>query len=69
MRLYGSQLDDYHVLSKLTDKNGNISWWLFTFQNPIKNCIVKCGTTKEMWRMEQINPNNFEWNGERFKIA
>ena len=72
MEIRGYQLDDYRVLSKLIDKDGVVSWWLFTFQNPIKDGVVKCGMnphTKEMWCMEQIDPNDFDWGGKRVMLV
>lgn len=71
MELDCFQLDDYHALSKLVDKDGIYSWWLFTFQNPIKNGVVECSMnphTKEFFHMEQIDPNDFEWNGRSVKL-
>lgn len=65
----GYQLDDYHIVTKLTDRNGIVSWGLFTFPNPIKNGIIEYSQNlknTEIWHMDEIDPNDFEWNGQKF---
>lgn len=69
IQIYGHQLDDYHVLSKLKDNDGTESWWLFTLEKPIIDGVVNIdSSSKEIWHMELIDPNSFEWNGERMEV-
>ncbi len=72
VRLWGYKLDDYHVLSQMFDRNDEVSWWLFTLQDPVKNGVVKCGSNSAaneiLWQMEQIDPYNFEWNGQKLTL-
>ena len=67
----GYQLDDYHIATKLTDRDGVVSWGLFTFPNPIKNGIIEYSQNlknTEIWHMDEIDPNDFEWNGRKFML-
>lgn len=66
--IYGFQLDNKHFLAELVDKDGGKSWRLFTFNNEIVDGVVNCDASSpngSLFDMEQINPNEFEWNGRK----
>lgn len=44
---------------------------LFTFPNPIQNGIIEYSQNlknTEIWHMDEIDPNDFEWNGRKFML-
>lgn len=68
LEIQGFQLDNKHLLAELVDKNGEKSWWLFEFKNEIVDGVVNCDASSpngSLFNMEQINPNEFEWNGRK----
>jgi len=61
----GCLLDDTHWIGEFVDKEGNKSWQMITFNNPIVNGVIDGDAG---FSVQEIDPNDFEWNGRRVCI-
>lgn len=59
------QLDEHHAIGEFVDKDGHLSWQMITTNAPIINNEVDAGAGFELC---EIDPNDFEWNGQRVRI-
>lgn len=65
----GFYLDKQNIVTPGVDSEGRVTWWLITFLNEVVDNIIDTGKPGEkFFDMKEIDPNNFEWNGQRLSI-
>ena len=69
MQFSGYYLDEKNIVSPAVDSEGNTRWYIVTFLNAPINGVIPIGEYGEkFFDMKEIDPNDFEWNGQRLKI-
>ena len=65
----GYYIDKQNMVVPGIDADGNVTWWLITFLNEVvDNTIVLGDPGKKFFDMKEIDPNDFEWNGQKLRI-
>lgn len=69
-QIKGLYLDEKNIITPAVDADGKTTWWLMTFTKDVVNGIIEVDYEGEkFFDMKEIDPNNFEWNGQKLKIV
>lgn len=69
MQISGHYLDDKTIITPGVDEDGKVTWWLVTFTKEIVDGVITCDYEGEnIFDIKEIDPNDFEWNGQKLKI-
>lgn len=65
----GFYLDKQNIVTPGVNSEGEVTWWLITFLNEVVDNTIDIGKPGEkFFDMKEIDPNNFEWNGQHLRI-
>ena len=68
-QITGFYLDDKNIITPGVGMDGKTTWWLMTFTKDIVDGIIEVDYEGEkFFDMKEIDPNNFEWTGQKLKI-
>ena len=69
IKFSGFYLDKQNIISPGVNSEGRVTWWLITFLNEVVDNTIDIGKPDEkFFDMKEIDPNNFEWNGQKLSI-
>ena len=65
----GYYLDDQNIVSPAVNYSGETVWYLITFTKPVIDGEIKIDKHgDQFFEIREIDPNDFEWNGQQLKI-